>query len=1034
MAAAAAASSCSSASASVSSVYDVSEEKTNGTRLARLLIDGGTRALREFLHSIHPQATLQHVLINDRLKLSKRVKFADQWEQLFPPSGDPPDSETFDITLLHLLIREICHLTAPLNGWHKMPAGDDESVEANITRIKCFRNKLCHRFSTGIPNDEFEDKWKQISSSLEALELYAHGYAYRQRIERLKNDPIDHVIQRRVEEQVNKWEELDNELVQFETEQESSKVPSCLPDELPEELMFGRLREIQQVTEVIQIKSVPVVWITGGPGFGKSTVAKKAAHKLAKPENDRTVLFCSLRSETTLHDVATLMTLACSKNQMQPPENPQHWLLTWSKQQVTKVTFVLDNADEVLEGADCKEFMGVLEKIRTFSRRNVTFIITSGKACTHNQLQDASVRLGCLPAEEARQLLLSRIHSPETRNKLCKAEKLVELLGFHPLALCIAGSLLSDGYNEDEYIQTLEKEPSDALQVDRRSTDQTSVEKSVKSFFKFLDELEQKALSLLCVFPGSFNSAAAMSLIADSKSISILRELKNRSLVEQPSSGRYQVHQLIQTFVPKLASDRYPALLNQGKKLSCAHFMSRLADNANLYWGKDTCKQSLVSFNEDRHNFQHFLQVYVEGMEKKDPDALELTKVTIAANLLQNCMYLEKCVLPKFYTRVLKGILSSTDSSNQPVHTVELLCLLGHEHRKISGDKNEYERCMKSAEEIYSNNRREFEKNPISEVYYLNSNARFLSEKGMGKQLQQQVEQAMKICSDSDRLKDHPEMAATHFYAGRFAQRHRKYKEARNKFEEALDLSYKCLGKHLMTAECIKNIADIYLYLGQRPEMCIDETEEKLGEAELNKSHEYYEKALLMMKELGVDNHKEMVLTLINFASCQRSKGNLKEATDLLQKAECVAESELEENYMWNVKLKIQWAFLYEEKHKEKEEKSKEKALASMKQGLEMAIKLGKPISELNNKFEILAFINRYPDEFPEDKFPRKSTHSVEAEDNANSLTTTTSSGWDVSHRVLRIQHDGNGQSSESRVLTSRLPRLPQHNIGIGMY
>ena len=54
-----------------------------------------------------------------------------------------------------------------------MPAEDDDSVGANIARIKCFRNKLCHDASTGVPNEEFEESWKQLSSCLKALELYA---------------------------------------------------------------------------------------------------------------------------------------------------------------------------------------------------------------------------------------------------------------------------------------------------------------------------------------------------------------------------------------------------------------------------------------------------------------------------------------------------------------------------------------------------------------------------------------------------------------------------------------------------------------------------------------------------------------------------------------------------------------------------------------------------------------------------------------------------------------------------------------------
>ena len=92
----------------------------NGTKLAWLVIDGGTHALRTFLNTFHPPGVLQAALASNFGKLhvlkSKRAIFDSQWESLFPSSGDPPDSETFDITLLHLLLREICYLAPPSTG------------------------------------------------------------------------------------------------------------------------------------------------------------------------------------------------------------------------------------------------------------------------------------------------------------------------------------------------------------------------------------------------------------------------------------------------------------------------------------------------------------------------------------------------------------------------------------------------------------------------------------------------------------------------------------------------------------------------------------------------------------------------------------------------------------------------------------------------------------------------------------------------------------------------------------------------------
>ena len=928
-------------------VYDVSKEKTNGTRLTRLLVDGGTYVLKEFLHSIHPRDKLEIVLKKNRSRLRSlklgRVIFDSQWEKLFPPSGDPPDSDTFDISLLHLLIREICHLTAPLTGWHEMPAEDDNSVEANIARIKCFRNELCHGTSTGVPSDEFEEKWKQVSSCLEALELYA----YRRKIERLKSDPIDDDIQRRVEEQVDQWEQLDNELLLFETKQEPIKVPSCLPDELPEERMFGRFQEIQQVTQAIQSGSVSVVWITGGPGFGKTTVASKAAHELSRLDCERAVLFCSLRSAKSFRDVATLMTLVCSKNQTQPPDKPEQWLLNWSKQQVSNVTFVLDNADEALEDGDCiNEFTNLLEDMRRLSRQNVTFIITSRTACSTTSPHTENVRLACLPVEEAKQILLSRVPDLENRAKLSKVEKLVELCAFVPLALCIAGSLLSD-YNEDELIKSLEEEPSDVLQVGRRSTDQTSVEKSIKRSFEILSEVEQKALVLLCVFPGSFNSDAAKSLIAsyspNAKSVSILRELKDRSLVEQLRPCRYQVHQLIQTFVPKIASDKYPALLDRGKKLACTHFISRLADNADLYWGMDTFKQSVDSFNEDRHNFGCFLQVYADiRREIEDQEVVESCKAFLD-DFPQKCMYLEMCVLPRFYISVLERLLKTFDSESQPVHRVELLCLLGHEVRKV-GDTAKYNAYMEEARRLYEEKGADFETNPLSEVIYLNSFARFLIKKKVPEEAKKVYMKSLQICEE--KLPEHPERAATLLFTRRL---HKSPKEktgaGRQKITQAWQLFNKCLGEHFMTALCPKQFADLLFSSGNETEAL-----------------SYYQQALGMMKKLGMDGHKESILTLRNYGVCHKNKGNFEEARNLLEKAERVAERELDEDHMWKVMVKTEQALLYEEEGK------KDQMKEAMKEGLQMCYRLGQTVETLGSKHLIRKTLNRFPELFAEEK------------------------------------------------------------------
>ena len=153
-----------------------SVEKTNGAKLSRLLIDGGTMVLRKIFDRYHPPANLladlnanYHTLNN---LLRRRILRKPQWDLLFPPGGATPDSNTFDITLLFLLLTNICGLAPPPSGWHTKPLPSDNSVEANLARIKFFRNELYgHVTTTGIDTPTFSVLWLELTAVLVALGL-----------------------------------------------------------------------------------------------------------------------------------------------------------------------------------------------------------------------------------------------------------------------------------------------------------------------------------------------------------------------------------------------------------------------------------------------------------------------------------------------------------------------------------------------------------------------------------------------------------------------------------------------------------------------------------------------------------------------------------------------------------------------------------------------------------------------------------------------------------------------------------------------
>ena len=186
--------------------------QTKGTsyyvRLCRLLVDKGSEALRAALHVVHPPSTLAAVL-NANKSVLKKIRYSvinsSQWNLLYPISGTP-DSRNFDVTLLTILLRNICGLPSPATGWNVMPPASDTSIFANITRIKFFRNTVYSLTpSAELDDTEFETLWQEISKPLIKLQVA------QQDIDELK------VASRSSEEEsyvrkLKEWKEFDDDI------------------------------------------------------------------------------------------------------------------------------------------------------------------------------------------------------------------------------------------------------------------------------------------------------------------------------------------------------------------------------------------------------------------------------------------------------------------------------------------------------------------------------------------------------------------------------------------------------------------------------------------------------------------------------------------------------------------------------------------------------------------------------------------------------------------------------------------------------
>ena len=122
--------------------------------------------------------------------------------------------------------------------------------------------------------------------------------------------------------------------------------------------------------------------------------------------------------------------------------------------------------------------------------------------------------------------------------------------------------------------------------------------------------------------------------------------------------------------------------------------------------GARTNAESFESFNEDRHNFEYFLQFYLQGSKDQDQSHLMTNLMTLVVELPQTCFYLEMCLsLPSLYVKLLEEWYRLLIDGKQPTcKIVELLCLLGHEKRKV-GNPDQYKDFLQKAIKLHRDQR-----------------------------------------------------------------------------------------------------------------------------------------------------------------------------------------------------------------------------------------------------------------------------------------------------------------------------------------
>lgn len=147
----------------------------NFLRLCRLITGLCSDLFRVILSYYIKPPYLRKELDNNRTKL-ERVFNVQQKELIYPATRNPTlFIEDFDISILYILLRNICNIPKHKNGWGNDPKKGDNSIAACIERIRCQRNVVFAHSSGMVEDTKFQNTWSELRYSIVEIEKQLIG-------------------------------------------------------------------------------------------------------------------------------------------------------------------------------------------------------------------------------------------------------------------------------------------------------------------------------------------------------------------------------------------------------------------------------------------------------------------------------------------------------------------------------------------------------------------------------------------------------------------------------------------------------------------------------------------------------------------------------------------------------------------------------------------------------------------------------------------------------------------------------------------
>ena len=446
----------------------------------------------------------------------------------------------------------------------------------------------------------------------------------------------------------------------------SEKKPS-LPD-IP--IAFtGRRDEIQRLIHHVVTEHIGIVSVTGGPGYGKSSVAIVSSHELVKL--DIPVYYVSLLEENSIEAFVMAFMHATDRRKKTEQMPQKDEFFSWVSALDTDTVVILDNADLLtLRRTDLRNSFLKLLKDAVAKSSYIHFVVATRYRFKYAN-DFAEIHLSALNSADASTLLRCVVlPSKQTGNKRDSSleddhlKGITNRTGGIPLALKVVGELVKSGIvSTAEVLDELAADPLHALSRESFPPDE-QLKRCFSLSYKYLSPIMRKCLIYASRFPGTFDRHARDAIITImTGDAHCLDQLVDRSLVEYSAvEERYTMHSLLRTFVANSVTERPPK--HKYYRLFCRHFIHLLSTRITEARTGGEVDHLYTTITVDYHNFLHVLHIYTNESTRDHP-LVAHKEMLLLANQAFDVM---KSTFPweplmDWWTAVLKSICREVNAS-----------------------------------------------------------------------------------------------------------------------------------------------------------------------------------------------------------------------------------------------------------------------------------------------------------------------------------------------------------------------------------